>query len=87
MVKSLCAAVASGVLAVTLATMPAPAQAGPILDAMKKKAHSARGIAVEGSVVLKHKLKQNAKKAGGIVREGSLIVKCKARDALKLKKC
>ena len=77
-------AVAACVLAVTV-TMPVQTEAGPILDAMKKKAQSARGIAIEGSVLLKHKLRQKAQNARGFAREGSLVAKCKVKSRLKLK--
>ena len=46
--KPLSAAIAAAILAGGVATASAPAQAGPILDAMKKRAQTARGIAKEG---------------------------------------
>ena len=84
MMKYFGGAVAACVLVIAV-TMSVPAEAGPILDAMKKKAQSARGIAIEGTVLLKHKLRQKAQNARGFAREGSLVAKCKVKSRLKLK--
>jgi len=70
MMKPLSAAIAAAILAGGVATASAPAQAGPILDAMKKRAQTARGI---------------AKEARGVAKEASVLVGCKVRKALKSK--
>lgn len=79
MMKYFGGAVAACVLVIAV-TMSVPAEAGPILDAMKK-AQSARGIAIEGTVLLKHKLRQKAQNARGFAREGSLVAKCKVESS------
>jgi len=85
MMKPLSAAIAAAILAGGVATASAPAQAGPILDAMKKRAQTARGIAKEGSVMLKDKIERKARSARGVAKEASVLVGCKVRKALKSK--
>lgn len=85
MMKSLSTTIAAAILAAGVATASAPAEAGPILDAVKKRAQHARGIAKEGSVILKHKIGQKAKHARGVAKEASVLLGCKVKKALKSK--